>query len=86
MDFGPDEYCTIYGLKFDGAINLPNESMFHKEVFDSNTKITFMMLDLRFKEECERDRDSELSFKLALLYVIYCVFFIREKFLKTIDL
>lgn len=50
MDFGPEEFAAINGLKFrvKGKYDLPEKSNFHRAVFNGKVNITFFELDMKF--------------------------------------
>lgn len=33
LEFGPEQFCSVTGLKFSGPPNLPESSTFHKTIF-----------------------------------------------------
>ncbi|KAH6762528.1 hypothetical protein C2S52_019961 [Perilla frutescens var. hirtella] len=79
-EFGPAEFGLITGLKFSGDYDLPKSSGMYDVCFPNKRSLKFVDILAAFKQECEiSGGDSELSLKLAFLFLLYGVVLMKDK-------
>ncbi|KAH6766350.1 hypothetical protein C2S52_017333 [Perilla frutescens var. hirtella] len=79
-EFGPAEFGLITGLKFSGDYDLPKSSDMYDVCFPNKRSLKFVDILAAFKQECEiSGGDSELSLKLAFLFLLYGVVLMRDR-------
>ncbi|KAH6757448.1 hypothetical protein C2S52_023430 [Perilla frutescens var. hirtella] len=90
-EFSPAEFALITGLKLSGYYEPPTSSLVHALCFSNKKTLKFEDISNAFKQECEiSGGDSELSLKLAFVFVLYSVLLTRDnniqmQFLHLVD-
>lgn len=73
VEFGPADFALMSGLRMNGSMETPKASEFHNEVFGGRNRLFMDDIKRKFHEESSKDGDSQVSLKLAYVYIAYGV-------------